>query len=170
VRNIQKVIESLGYKSKEAKFYLAALLLGEAKISELAFKLKIPRTSAIVIAEKLQKDGLLSYYVKRLSKYWVAEKPDNLLRKLNETELMLKTVLPELNVLRLKTVAGQPTVKVYVGTKEIQLIFSDILMTRKNFRAIVAWDDLIHIMGREYLTNFIEAHTGQFLKLQLLAP
>ena len=170
MKNIQKVIEKLGYKKKEAEFYLAALFLGEAKISDLAQKLKIPRTSAIMIAEKLQKDGLLSYYVKRLNKYWVADKPDNLLLKLNEMEVMLKAVLPELNAIRLKTVIGKPTVKVYVGAKEIQLIFADILLTKNNFRAIVSWEDLKRILGDGYIQAFIDAQASHFLKMRLLTP
>ena len=170
MKNIQKVIEKLGYKSKEAEFYLAALFLGESKISDLAQKLKIPRTSALMIAEKLQKDGLLNYYVKRLNKYWVAEKPDNLLLKINEMELTLKAVLPELNAMRLKTAIGKPTVKVYVGEKEIQLIFADILLTKNNFSAIIAWNDLTRILSEENISAFINAYSSQFLKLRLLTP
>ena len=168
MKNIQNVIEKLGYKKKEAEFYLAALFLGESKISDLAQKLKIPRTSALMIAEKLQNDGLLNYYVKRFNKYWVAERPDNLLLKLNEMESMLKAVLPELNAIRLKTAIGKPTVKVYVGAKEIELIFADILLTRNNFRAIVSWTDFVRILGDAYVTGFIRSQMGNFIKMQLL--
>ena len=168
--NIQKVIEELGYKRKEAQFYLAALLLGESKISDLAEKLKIPRTSALMIAEKLQKDGLLNYYVKRLNKYWVAEKPDKLLLKLKERETALLSVMPALRLMELKTVLNRPTVKVYVGADEIKLIFADILLTKNNFRAIVAWDDLTKILGERYLTDFTNTQVNHFLKLRLLTP
>ncbi len=168
--NIQKVIEQLGYKRKEAQFYLAALVLGESKISDLAEKLKMPRTSALMIAEKLQKDGLLSYYVKRLNKYWVAENPDKLLLKLNELETSLKEVLPALKAMEMKTVTGKPTVKVYTGAKEIQLIFADIILTKHNFLAIVAWNDLIKILGATFIANFIDTQVSHFLKLRLLVP
>ena len=168
--NIQKVIEQLGYKRKEAQFYLAALSLGESRISDLAQSLKIPRTSAIIIAEKLQKDGLLSYYVKRLNKYWVAENPDKLMLKLKQLELTLQTVLPALKAMELKTAVGKPTVKVYVGAEEIKLIFADIVLTKNNFRAIIAWDDLQRIVGDQYLTDFIDRHISHFLKVRLLTP
>ena len=170
MKNIQRVIESLGYKKKEAEFYLSSLSLGESRISDLAQKLKIPRTSALVIAEKLQKDGLMSYYVKRLNKYWVAENPDKLMLKLKEIEITLKDVLPELKSMELKTVVGKPTVKVYVGAKEIQLIFADIILTKHNFRAIIAWDDLAMILGERYVSDFINTQVGHFLKLRLLTP
>ncbi len=168
--NIQKVIEQLGYKRKEAEFYLAALQLGEAKISDLAEKLKMPRTSALMIAEKLQKDGLINYYVKRYNKYWVAENPNKLLLKLREVEEKLKEILPALKAMELKTALGKPTVKVYVGAQEIQLIFADIILAKNNFRAIIAWDDLTRILGAKFITNFIDTQNKHFLKLRLLTP
>ncbi len=168
--NIQDVIEQLGYTRKEAKFYLTALGLGEARISDLAQKLKIPRTSALMIAEKLQKDGLLNYYVRRLNKYWVAEKPDKLLLKLKELELRLLSVMPALKMLELKTDLHKPTVKVYVGAHEIKLIFADIILTKKNFQAIIAWDDLTRMLGTKYLSDFIDTQVNHFLSFQLLVP
>lgn len=168
--NIQKVIEQLGYKRKEAEFYLAALFLGESKISDLAEKLKMPRTSALMIAEKLQKEGLLSYYVKRFNKYWVAENPDKLLLKLKDLEASLRSVLPTLKAMELKTALGKPTVKVYVGASEIQLIFADIILTKRNFEAIIAWDDLTKVLGAPYVTSFIDTQVSHFLKLRLMTP
>ncbi len=167
---IQKVIEQLGYKRKEAEFYLASLQLGEAKISDLAVKLKIPRTSALMIAEKLQKDGLLSYYVKRLNKYWVAENPDTLMLKLNELEKTLKSALPELKALEKKTAVGKPTVKVYVGAQEIRLIFADIILSKHNVSAIVAWDELVKILGAKFVNDFTTNRVDHFLKIRLLTP
>lgn len=168
--NIQKVIEQLGYKRKEAEFYLASLHLGESKISDLAQKLKIPRTSALMIAEKLQKDGLLSYYVKRLSKFWVAENPDKLLLKLSELEETLRSALPELKALEKRVAVGKPTIKVYVGAQEIRLIFADILLTKNNFRAIVAWGELNKVLGAKFVADFTKNRVEHFLKLRLLTP
>lgn len=168
--NIQKVIEQLGYKRKEAEFYLAALVLGEAKISDLAEKLKMPRTSALAIAEKLQKDGLLSYYVKRLNKYWVPEKPEKLMLKLKDLETTLLSVMPALKAMELKTALAKPTVKVYVGAQEIKLIFADIILTKNNFRSIIAWDELTKILGEKYISDFIDTQVNHFLRLRLLTP
>ena len=168
--NIQKVIEQLGYKRKEAQLYLAALLLGESKVSDLAEKLKIPRTSAIVIAEKLHKEGLLNYYVKRFNKYWVAESPDKLLLKLKEGEATLQAVLPELKAMQMKNACNKPTVKIYVGDKDIRYIFEDIILTKHNFRAIIAWNDLNTTLGSNYVTDFIHKQMSHFLSFRLLTP
>ena len=96
----QKAIEQLGYTPKEAKVYLATLELGEATISEVADKVKIPRSSAQVIMDKLHDDGLVNFYVMRRYKYWVAENPERLLSNLKQREDAMREVLPELSAMR----------------------------------------------------------------------
>src|SRR3989338_5085617 len=96
----QKIIEQLGYTAKEAKVYLASLGLGECHISDIAEKVKIPRTSAQAIVDKLYKDGLMNFYVMRRYKYWVAENPERLLSNLKKREEMMREALPRLNALR----------------------------------------------------------------------
>lgn len=93
---IQKVIEQLGFTDKEAKVYLAALHLGESHISDIAAKLKIPRSSAQVIVDKLHKEGLMNFFVMKRYKYWVAENPEKLLNDLHKREEMVREALPEL--------------------------------------------------------------------------
>ncbi len=97
---IQKVIEQLGYSAKEAKVYLATLALGEAHITDIAEKVKMPRSSTQVIADKLLADGLLTFYVMRRYKYWVAENPEHLLRSLEKREKIVRKALPKLTALK----------------------------------------------------------------------
>ena len=85
-------------------------------------------------------------------------------------EIALQAVLPALKSMEFKTLAGKPTVKVYVGANEIRLIFADIILTKHNFRAIIAWEDLTKILGVQSIGDFIDTHIGHFLKLQLLTP
>lgn len=97
---IQKIIEQLGYTAKEAKVYLAALGLGECHISDIAEKVKMPRSSAQVIVEKLHEDGLMNFYVMRRYKYWVAENPERLLDTLKRREETMREALPRLIALK----------------------------------------------------------------------
>jgi PAS domain S-box-containing protein len=96
----QKIIEQLGYSSKEAKVYLATLSLGECHISDIAEKVKLPRTSVQIIVDKLHKDGLMNFYVMRRYKYWVAENPERLLLNLRRKEEAMKEALPGLLALK----------------------------------------------------------------------
>jgi sugar-specific transcriptional regulator TrmB len=98
----QKVIELLGYSSNEAKVYLAALTLGESHISDIAEKVKMPRSTVQVIVERLHKDGLMNFYVMRRYKYWVAEDPAQLLEQLKHREELIGEAMPNLIALKLK--------------------------------------------------------------------
>lgn len=100
MQQIQKIVEQLGYSPKEAKVYLTTLQLGEAHISDIAAKLKIPRTSAQAIVDKLYKDGLMNFYVQRRYKYWVAEKPERLLANLQKREEAIRAAMPRLDAMR----------------------------------------------------------------------
>lgn len=97
---IQKVIEQLGFSPKEAKVYLAALHLGEAHVSDIAAKLKIPRSSAQAILDKLYKEGVVNFYVMKRYKYWVAENPEKLLNSLHKREEVMRDALPELMAIK----------------------------------------------------------------------
>ena len=96
----QKAIEQLGYSPKEAKVYLATLELGEATISDIAEKVDIPRSSAQVIIDKLNGEGVVNFYVMRRYKYWVAENPERLLTGLMRREEAVRNVLPRLAAMR----------------------------------------------------------------------
>lgn len=98
----QKVIEQLGYSSNEAKVYLASLALGEAHISDIAEKVKMPRSTAQIIVERLHEDGLMNFYVMRRYKYWVAEDPSLLLKKLKQREEIVEEAIPNLVALKQK--------------------------------------------------------------------
>ena len=100
---IQKIIENLGYTAKETKVYLAALSLGEAHISDIAEKVKMPHSSVQVIAGKLNRKGLLNFYVMRRYKYWVAANPERLLDTLKKREALVQEALPRLAAIKKAT-------------------------------------------------------------------
>lgn len=97
---VQKIIEQLGFSAKEAKVYLAALSLGECHISDIAKKVKMPRTSVQIIVDKLYKAGLMNFYVMRRYKYWVDQDPERLLYNFKKKESLMEEVLPRLSALR----------------------------------------------------------------------
>ena len=137
-------------------------------MSDLAEKLKIPRTSALVIANKLKKVGLIDCYEKRSHRYWVAASPEKILKKLKDEAFILAGVLPELKSIQRNSVANKPTMRTYAGSKEMHLIFEDILTTKNNFKCIVDWDNLISTFSAGYINDFIETQTQHFLKMDLI--
>lgn len=167
--HLQKVIERLGYKPNEVKVYLTALRLGECTYSDIASQLRLPRTSVQLMVDKLRKDGLMHFYVKRRYRYWVAENPEKFIVELKEREAALRTVMPELSAIR-TTGGGKPTIKTFVGIEEIRLMHEDILATQQSFVGVVPWDDWIMTLGQEYMRDFIQRRVERFLKVRLLVP
>lgn len=96
----QKVIEQLGYSSKEAKVYMTALRLGEANISDIAKKVGMARNTAQAIVDTLHADGLMSFYVLRRYKYWSVENPERLLTNLQRRAEIVREALPVLIEMR----------------------------------------------------------------------
>jgi PAS domain S-box-containing protein len=96
----QKVLERLGYSAKEAKVYLMVLSLGECRVSDVALKLKQPRTSIQAVIDRLHKDGVMSFYTMRGRKYWAAENPERLMTNLKSSQEMLADALPKLSLIR----------------------------------------------------------------------
>lgn len=96
----QKIIEQLGYSRKEAKVYLASLRLGEAHISDIAYKVEMPRSTVQAIVDRLHEDGLMNFYVMRRYKYWVAANPKLLLKSLQRKEELIEEAIPALVEMR----------------------------------------------------------------------
>jgi PAS domain S-box-containing protein len=96
----QKIIELLGYSPKEVKVYLASLEMGESHLSNIAVKVKMPRSTVQVIFDRLQEDGLMSCYEMLRHKYWVAARPEVFLEKLKNREQAIANALPELIAIR----------------------------------------------------------------------
>jgi len=167
--HIRTVIEELGYPPNEAKVYLASLQLGGSSVTEIAEKVKLPRTSVTLIIESLHKKGLMHAYLERRRKVWVAENPEKLLISLREREAALKVILPELQSFRHET-GAKPTVRTYSGAGEIKQIMSDMLETKHHISAIMSWDDWIRVLGKAYVDDFIETRYRQFLRIKLLTP
>ena len=61
----QKIIERLGYSKNEARVYLAVLTGNEVKVSDIAIKTGIPRSTVQLILDKLSSCGLINFFVIR---------------------------------------------------------------------------------------------------------
>lgn len=98
----QRIIEQLGYSPNEAKVYLAILALGEAHITDVAEKVKMPHSTVQVIVERLHENGLVRFYVMSRYKYWIAEDPVQLLLRLKHQEELIEGAIPSLVALKQK--------------------------------------------------------------------
>lgn len=123
-------IEELGLSNKEARVYVACLLLGPSPVQRIADQAGIKRVTAYVILESLVGLGLVSQSIKGKKTFFIAEEPNNLERLLVKREQELRDqrfnfqqILPELG--RLKAIPKElPEVKFYDGVDGVRSLQS----------------------------------------------
>lgn len=166
---VSQAIQQLGYTKNEVKVYLATLAMGECTVSEVALKVKMPRSTAQTALDQLHKDGLINFYVRKRYKYWVAEIPEKLIAMVKEKEETLVSSLKNL-ILHQRGKNGKPTVKVFTGADEIRLIHNIMVAAKHHISAIIPWESWTALLGREYLNDFIALRVRHFLTIRVLTP
>lgn len=163
---IQKVFEQLGFHPNDTKVYIASLSLGDALISEISEKARIPRTSTKESVARLHKENLMFFYEKRERKFWSAEKPEKLIKIFQKKEQLLESILPQLESLRHDS-SYRPSIKLYSGINGIQAIFDDIIETKHNLLSYTSAENAIKLVGEEF-SYFIERRHKHNLKVNFL--
>ncbi len=130
-------IEELGLSNKEARVYVACLMVGPSPVQRIADQSGIKRVTTYVILESLVGLGLVSQSMKGKKTYFIAEDPNNLHRliekrehELKEQKLNFEHILPELNDLK-SIPKDSPNVQFYDGAEGIKAIFSSFYSNMK---------------------------------------
>lgn len=126
-------IEDLGLSNKEARVYVANLILGPAGVQQIADTSGIKRVTTYVILESLVGLGLVSQTSKAKKTLFNAEAPENLQRLLEKKEQSIKEqkqqlteLLPQLG--SLKTLPHDaPTVKLYDSAEGLRTLIRDYI-------------------------------------------
>lgn len=166
--NISKIIERFGYKLNEVKVYLAALQMAESTISGIAIRVGLPLSSAQVAIEKLHKDGLVNFYIRKHRRYWVAEQPEKLVQILKEKEEELTLAIKDVKFSKKRK--DKPIVGVFIGADEIKLIHDNMIQKKCRIRAIIPWESWSNLLGLDYLNDFMDLCARHFLNLKILVP
>jgi sugar-specific transcriptional regulator TrmB len=146
-------IEDLGLSNKEARIYVASLMVGPSGVQAIADYSGIKRVTTYVILESLVSLGLVSQSVKGKKTLFIAEDPTNLRRLLDKREQEVKdqkqsfeTILPEL--LSLKSLPKDSTnVKFFEGAEGIKTIMDTYLNRTdlKDDKLIYGFSNLDHV-------------------------
>jgi sugar-specific transcriptional regulator TrmB len=121
-----KQVEDLGLSNKEARVYIANLMLGPAGVQQIADISGIKRVTTYVILESLVNLGLVSQTTHAKKTLFNAESPSNLSRllekraqSLSDQRHQLEELLPQLKSLKVLS-TDAPSVKFYDGPEGIQ--------------------------------------------------
>lgn len=127
-KEIEQVLENIGFTSNEIKVYLTLVKEGSSKAGKVAKLAKIDRSSCYNSLKSLLEKGIISYVLIGNVRWFQATGPRRLLEYIKEQEEGIKDILPKLQDLhRHKKQEGQ--VRLYKGMKGVKTVFQDILRT-----------------------------------------
>lgn len=148
-------LAQIGISGKRAKFYLAALELGEAPVQAVARKAGISRTTAYDVLERLARDGLIIRVRKRGRYHIAAEDPARLLRIMEDRQRMLSSLLPELQSMYQGSTV-RPRIRFYEGREGIKTVLYDTLWCwSKQLSGILSMADLLDVPGRAEMDAYV---------------
>lgn len=167
--SIDRVLAQIGLQETEAKFYLAALELGQASVRDIATKAGISRTNAYDVFSRLLDQKLVTQIGASGSKVMLvaAEPPDQLTELLDARRRRLDVLLPELMSLHNRS-SGKPRVRFYEGLDGIKLVLDDTLTARdKTLLGILSMRDLYEVPGRPWMDDLVRRRieAGVFLRV-----
>lgn len=165
--NHEKTLEIFGLSKSKAHVYLAALTIGRGTVIDIALQAQLPRTTTHEILMNLTSLGLVKFTVKGRRRIYIAEKPTQLKKILEDKQHKLETALPSLMSLW-NTTGIKPQVLMYEGVQGIKTVFEDTLTVKnKTLYGILSMEDLYSIPGKSFMDAYIgkRVHAGISLKV-----
>ena len=145
----ERILASLGLTQNEARVYLALSSLGLATATKISSMSKVHRVNVYDAIEKLKKRGLISHVINEGKKYFQATSPQNLLNILKEKEIMLQSILPQLE-LNEKLGHDKSDVEIQEGVSAIRNLFLHYLDMNEDILDFGATKNAINLLGQSF--------------------
>ncbi|MDD5731705.1 MAG: helix-turn-helix domain-containing protein [Patescibacteria group bacterium] len=158
---IEQYLEKIGLNQKEASIYLACLELGQSAILPITKKVRLPRTTAFHLLERLEKRKLIEISENKSRRIYSAYPPKNILKILKQEKEKanleiesFEKVLPELTAIY-GTTPFLPKTRIFEG-EEIKDIYEEILESQiKEILYVGETKELASIVGEGFLRSFV---------------
>lgn len=166
---LERTLVELGLHETEARFYLAALELGEAPIREIAAKAGISRTNAYDVLARLEAQGLLtSEEAGPRNMRVVPVDPSRLAEIFDNRRRRLESILPDLRSLHVVG-TGRPRVRYHEGLAGIQSVLDETLTCRsKKLLGILSMRDLYEVPGRAWMDAHVQRRIAAGVALRVV--
>ncbi len=152
--NIKTALRAYGLTNDEAKLYLAGVKFGEASLSKLAKEAGIKRTTAYLVASRLEEKGLMGKFKTKDSLKFVITAPEKLEKMAQQKLTNIQEILPQLNLYSEKF-RSKPKVSLFEGKDGYLSIFDDPLQyTGITIRAIGSLQNVRKVITTEYDENY----------------
>lgn len=123
---VPETLRDLGLSSPEAKVYIALLELGSSTTGPLIKKCGLYSSVVYYTLESLMKRGLVTYTISGKTKTFIAAQPEKLKELLNELELKVDDLIPNLASIQ-NSEKSKQEIFIYEGLKGAMTVFNDIL-------------------------------------------
>jgi len=164
---LSEVLTQFGLNEKQAKIYLACLELGSSSILEISKKSGINRATAYYIIEELIDKDLISQTSKKKKKLFAAAEPADIMKLIKEKELLLKSILPNLNALNNLSVK-KPRIRFYEGDDGIYKVMKDYLSASKEVFKFANHEQFK--LALKYDSQLIEKRIKNKIFLKMIVP
>lgn len=169
MENLQKILEGLGLGSKEASVYLACLELGDAVNAGIAKRTKLNRITNYEVLKRLEKRGLVSSYVKKGAKYFMAVDPRSLVKQVKEKVALAEQSMPEFLAI-LNQLTKKPRIYFFEGVEGIKNIYEDSLNAKTEILTFTNPKDIRALLGDEYIDGYVAERLKRKIPVRGLAP
>ena len=144
------ILSFLGLDEKTERVYRVLLYLADAPVSRIAEETGIVRTSVYHVLEHLISLGLVSTYISRGTKRFVAENPNKIKNYLEQRLILAERIIPELQKEIHKTFSGSE-IKTYHGKESVKSLVEDALDTKeKVILSIGSSKELLQFIGGKF--------------------
>ena len=170
---LEDELTRLGLDRKEARFYLAALELGQASVRVIAERAGISRTNAYDVLARLLAKRTVTRVERGTSgpnqKFDViAEDPVRLVQHVADQRNVAEGILPDLHSIY-RGSAVKPRVRLYEGLEGIRTVLYDTLNCRsKHLLGIMSMRDLLDVPGRAETEEYIRQRVKAGVSLRVL--
>jgi sugar-specific transcriptional regulator TrmB len=168
--NLVRALVQLGLHETEARFYLAALELGQAPVRDVAEKAGISRTNAYDVYSRLLEQRLVVQVAGGPGKALLvaAEPPEHIAGMFEERRRKLQALMPDLESLHNRSIT-KPRVRYYQGLEGIQTVLDETLACRsKSLVGILSMRDLYEVPGRAWMDDLVRRRIAAGVSLRAI--
>lgn len=172
---MHNMLTRLGLKEREVTAYLACLAAKQGLfVSEITKQTGLKRSSVNLILERLTKRGFVTYHLDGARKRFVAEQPEVLLFRFEDSLSDFRALIPLLHA----STSGDKSTKVrfFEGKEGVEKIFADILLTmrvsrdkKKEILAVSSGKDIFSFLPG-HKKNFIDKRVKAKIPTRWIAP
>jgi len=166
-QQLEDFLTDFGLTPKQARVYIASLQLGAATVQSIATAAQTERTNAYDAIEALITKRLMSITSEGKKNLYVAEPPENLERILAERQASLTSLLPELRSLY-NLSDSKPRIRYYPGLEGYKAVYEDTLTATTELFGIYSVQDIIDVLGKEYVDKVVERRIKAGITLQVI--